>query len=312
MLRDPKVLDAFEREMLKVALSPLATSAATLGTIGAGIGGVRNYMKAKEEGRSTGDAMGKALGGAVSGGLLGAGAAGITHAVSPSTTGSIARFGQRQVHGLTGWTPEGGIRAMRDGAYDAAERLTAAQKAMHEAHEGMGLLQAGKAIPAKHIHAGKTLEQIQAHMPEVQKELTKAHDSYEAMSRAEQMGLTSIPGTFKSIRQHGLLPTLSAGWNAQIKGTGPVEKALQIGLPAVGLASAIRSDAGPDEEGRGKAERVGEQVGQVVGNVAGGAIPIVGQMLVGEGAGRAGKAVGRLVDRFTGQPIPASQGDYPQ
>lgn len=303
-----KVLAAFEEQMLKAAISPLASASATLGVLGAGVGGAREYMKAKEEGQGTGGALRNALSGAATGGLLGAGAGAGLHALKPDVAGSIGRFGQRQVHALTGWTPQGGIRAgLRDGAFDAAERLHAAQKNLSELHGGSALLRAGKALPAGHAFHGKTLQEISSALPDVQKELTRAHEGYEAMNKAESMGLTSIPGVFRSVKEHGLLPTIGAGFNAQIKGTSGMDKALQLGLPALGMASALRGGAGPDEEGRGRAERVGEQVGQLVGGIAGSPVPVVGQMLLGEGAGRVGRFAGKMVDRFSGsQPIPAS------
>lgn len=134
-------LNAFRDELRKEAApnlkALLGRVAGAGGGIGAGalagglggttLGAIRGAHKAKEEG---GSALSGALGGAskglVQGAALGGLVGGVGGALNPKAVeelakkehiwGSGARFGQRQVHGFTGWKPEGGLSAMGAGA----------------------------------------------------------------------------------------------------------------------------------------------------------------------------------------------------
>lgn len=128
----------------------LGSAGALLGhgaALGAAVGGLhsayKGYQDAKEQGAGTGSAaiaglaggLGGALHGSTIGGVLGGGAGFALGKMSPekaetlrkalSSTerrvGALGRFGQRQVHGLTGWTPSEGLSsdAIRGGTWGA-------------------------------------------------------------------------------------------------------------------------------------------------------------------------------------------------
>lgn len=145
--------------------------------------------------------------------------------------GALGRFGQRQLHSVTGWAPKGGLSAMKMAPTEAA---------------------------------------------------------------------TSLPGFVRQVREKGLVGAVGAGAKHQLQNAGMTERALMVGLPALGVASELhRPDASAQGE-KSKEERVGKQVGGLVGGLAGGAMPIAGGLVLGEGFGRAGAAVGRGVHRVRG------------
>lgn len=147
---DEQAIEAFQDELQKIAagLAP----AATLGVLGAGLGGFSGYSRARQEGKSVGGALGAAGKGALTGGALGAlGGAGLSK-VAPGVAGAIGRFGQRQVHGVTGWSPKGGLAEMRMSPGDAASSLP--EFAKHVKDKGvLGAIGAG----ARHQLNGASL-----------------------------------------------------------------------------------------------------------------------------------------------------------
>ena len=111
---------------------------------GAGIGTAMGYRQARQEGAGRGQALAQGLSragrGAVRGALVGGAGLGALQAGgvapglagsltrAPSLVGSAARMGQRQVHGLTGWTPKGfgsaeGLRQIGGGSATAEKAL---------------------------------------------------------------------------------------------------------------------------------------------------------------------------------------------
>lgn len=287
-------------ELQKVA-SPLGAGM-TFAGIGGLVQGYRGYSQAKDQGMGTGDALraaGKgALQGAAIGGVAGAG----LHAVSPTAGTWVSNLGKRQVHGLTGWTPAGGIRSIGGGAHDAAEGLHAANQAMHEmTHFDNALKGQAHNLDPSRLQELRSMapEELAKHRANVGDRLTNASKAYTAAERSERMGLTSLPGVFRSVKDNGLFPTMAAGAAEQWHSGSNVDRALSFGLPAVGLVSAIRG-VNPPEAGVGKGEAVGDQVGQLAGGIIGTPLPFTAQMLLQEGAGRVGKGVGRMVDRIRG------------
>lgn len=302
---DETHLNAF-REELKLAAPNLKAIAGGLGAGagmgtalgalgGAGLGAVKSYREARQRGEGIGSSVAEgvrgALGGVGKGALVGAGlgAAGGAAAghLRPNAfngllkgdtpvLSSAARFGQRQLHGLTGWTPEGGLESIRGGMHEAKGRLQAA-------HEAVGSAVGDKAKAT------------------AQKELELATKGHDAAQKAHDMGLSSIPGIAKSMKNNGVLNTVKADIHNQMSGAGIGSKALMFGLPAVGMAGAVAGQEAPVGEGAGKAESIGSNVGQMAGGLIGSAVPIVGQTLIGQPLGYAGKMVGRGIDRLRGR-----------
>lgn len=273
--------------------------------LGAGIEGVRGYRGARAEGAGVGQSLGAgaagALGGvqkgAIMGGATGLAAGGLGGAMAPGRmegvrqaltgagagVGAAARFGQRQVHAITGWRPgadTSSIRSIGAGAHNAQEALSGAVDKANGLHAaGVGGAEAARAA----------------------KEVATAGKGYGSAYRAERMGLTSVPGYAKSMKDNGILPTMSAGFKEQWHGMSPGWKALMVGAPLAETAHAI---ATPDQEGGpGKGERVARGVAGAVAGATMGSIPMATGSVIQHGITQAAGAAGRLVDRFR-RPAP--------
>jgi hypothetical protein len=271
-LSEPLVL-AFRDELRKqAALNPALGAGATLGALGGLATGGFRYMQAKARGDE--DAGSQALGAGAKGALIGAAGGAALGGLSPKGLGkSVSDFGQRQVHSMTGWTPKGstpkeGLRSIGGGAANTAERLQAA-------------------------HAAGDVGEI-----------AKAEKAHAAAEHLESMGATSLPGVVKAMGRHGVLPVAHAGLKEQLSGAPAWQKAMVLGLPAVGMYGALKGPS-VNERGQGRGEQIGQQIGSAVGGVAGSLIPITGNIIAGEAGGAIGKGVGRVVDRVRGRVSPA-------
>lgn len=304
---------AFHVELAKVAAVPqeLLRHLSRVGTrnaVGAGlgsglglglgagalVGGVRGgrdaYQAARERGAgapgaalsAVGGGLGGAIRGASKGAVLGAGSGALLGAALPARTlsatkslakadnvlGSFSNFGQRQVHSLSGWKP--------GGAHRSVERIGAGAAPARRELAALGKnLAAGEGVPAA------TLQQ--------------ASKAVAAADKAQEMGLTSIPGVVRSVRDNGLAPTLGTGLKSQWEASGAKGKALMVGLPALSAVNAARAAEG--EGGPGRAERVGRVVGGTVGGLAA-PLSLAGSLALSGGLERAGGAVGKGVDRL--------------
>jgi hypothetical protein len=259
---------------------------------GALVGGARagkdSYGAARERGASApgallsaiGGGLGGAVRGAAKGAVLGAGAGGLAGALTPTrtlaatrglqkldnTAGTLSNFGQRQVHSLSGWKPGGAARSVERIGAGAAP----ARKELAELGKGLA-----EGVPVK--------------------SLDRAAKSLAAADKAQEMGLTSLPGYAKSLKTNGLLPTVSAGMKSQWDAAGGKGKALMLGLPALSVAQAARAPEGEGKPGRG--ERIGKVVGSTLGGVAA-PLSLGGSLALSAGLERAGGAVGKGMDRL--------------
>lgn len=307
-----RVLESFRSELRKIAapgrLHALLGSAGALGGIGAaggallgaGVQGTRGYLKAREQGGSVRQSLGAgvsgAAGGAAKGALIG-GATGLAGgaalgAVKPDLANKVraavddipgAHFGQRQVHSLTGWTPEKGLGSIGHGAGPKIEAMRAAQRdAQKTLLTGKGERTIGDRI------MGRTAEQGAL------KRLHGAMDAAEAAQKAEDMGLTSLPGYAKSLATRPV-ETIRAAVNDQWKGMSPGMKALTVGAPALELAGALKSKNEVDEQGQTKGERVGRSLANTAGGMLLSPLTMTTQMAVGGGLTALGRRAGRLI-----------------
>lgn len=286
--------------------------------LGAAAGGTRGYLKAREEGAEGGEAARAALGGALKGGVTGAavgaglgGAAGLAGAgrarqlvgqlrKSKGTLGGISRFGERQMHGLTGALPEGmnQAQAMKALEMGSVAKKKALEAATREAASFRGIGPEGMKAPGVRGLAEKA-----------SKKEEYARKAFEHQKELERLKATSVPGFFKALATkpgQTLRAGLGESWYGA--GTGPMGwgmRGVTFGLPAVGVGQAL---AGPEEgpEGAGRAQRVGQALGGLTFGLTGG-LPLLGQMAVtglgsktletmGRGAdvarGKAGRGVG--------------------
>lgn len=308
----PAVLQAFYSELEKEAgavnavLSHLArpgtlhAAQAGLGTglglglaggagLGAATGGKRSYDAARAGGASRLDAAGSAVGGALGGALRGAGKGALLGAAAGTAAGAIApmqvvkgtralargagggtvrdvaNFGQRQVHGFTGWRP--GVST------DSIESI------------GGGAAGARAAL-GKAIAGGKAGN------------ISRARATLSASENAQRMGLTSLPGVAKSLKNNGVIPTIAAGAKEQWKSSRTWEKGVMLGLPAASVANTLRK--GDPETGPGKGERIGKTLGGALGYSMA-PLSLGASAALGSGLEHAGGLVGRGVDKLRGK-----------
>lgn len=294
---NPYSFAAFQDELEKVAgFSELVASQAgrlknmgslggvgTLGgaALGAGALGAHSFQQAHEQGASLPvsavHGLRGALGGAVLGGTAGAvvgGGAGVlakgnfdhlTKSTLPGV-GAFARAGQRQVHGFTGMLSPQELRNVRGGAYDAVRNLN-------------------------HTLASN---------PIGSKPAARALDAANAAVKAEGMGLNSVPGYLRSLKNNGVANTVRAGVEEQFK-NAPVMTALGMGMP---LASAAATAFGKKDEDYptplhpSKAQQLGTQLGNFAGGVMSAAMPMGTGAAVGLAGSALGRGAGKVYDRL--------------
>lgn len=329
-------------------VAPTAGAGLGLGAVGgAGIGAVggavSGYRKAREEGQGMAGALASgAMGagsGAFKGGLVGgalgaAGGAAAGHlnpqlgsalAKQENAVGKVSRFGQRQLHGLTGWTPEGGLRSIHGGAHQQVQALegareslqnlrTTAPEALQKARQD---LSAARAAQNQH---GLFTEGARAAQPAVQRaeqELAKHETAWQRSIQGaerqvandqrmlqlsedmERRGLTSLPGMAKALWRD---PTGTLGsalkyqWGAG-NGAGTwLNRGLAFGMPAATVAGAAM---GPevDQEGRGRFERAARGVMGGLAFPLMGALPAAGNFALGSYVQQPLEAVGGLMGK---------------
>jgi hypothetical protein len=287
------------------------------GTLGAGVGGVRDYVEAKRQGATTGQAVGAGLGGALSGGYKGllmggaagglAGGIGAARGIAPGMAkkltemrgpvGAFARSGQRNVHGLTGWTPKGGISSIRGGSYAAreAKKSVGTLRQVREAAE--------KADPS-------LLQRMRGMSPEEVRRIARskgeakvrtATKGVAAARKAERMGLTSLPGYAKSMREHGVGKTLATGFKEQWHAGGPLGKAMAL-YPGYEIGQAALGKGEPG--GPGRAERVGRSLGSLAFATP---LPALTAMAAAGGISSAGGAAGKGIGKLRRKKKPLGQ-----
>jgi hypothetical protein len=121
------------------------------------------------------------------------------------------------------------------------------------------------------------------------------------------MGLTSVPGYIKSMKDNGVLPTMGAGFKEQWHSMSPGWKAVMIGAPLAETAHALKT---PDEEGGpGKAERVARGLAGAVSGATMGGIPMATGTVLQGGISRAAGAAGHVVDRLRRRPVADASAD---
>lgn len=293
--------DAFIDEMVKVAgigssikqllkrpavatkgMSPVNIGRLAGTGVGAGIGAVGGAATSDPENR-----VGGALRGAMLGGVAGLGAGQIA---TKAGRGQVKRFGQRQLHGVTGYVPRS-TQQKAKGISFTGKGLTGEQRAQALKNIGMD-------VGEKTVNKTKALQEamegqtITKGLPKKWRErLAKAEVAgVEARRTAAEEGLTSIPGVLKGMATRPL-HTLKTGFVAQ----GPAGMALTALPTAMMIPGAVSGQGYGSEEYGGKGG-LGKFVGENVGYTALGAVPMVPMMA---GAALAGKAGQLIHGRFS-------------
>lgn len=259
-------------------IGALAGSAA--GTV---LGGVSNYRDARAQGSATGQALRSGLSGAVKGGLRGAVvgtlAGGAAGALRPTLAqgaaqlpgfGAASRFGQRQIHSLTGVGDAAYVRSIGGGAADARERLVSATKGLRDASDA-----AGRAKAMGEVHA--------------------ARRGFQSAEKAEAAGLTSIPGYLKAMAKDPV-GAVRTGVRAQWDSSGPGGKALMFGLPTAGAAVEAAKNEDSSGQERGRFERAGRLLGGAASGMLA-PLSLAGDVAAGGALSKGFGAGGKLVDR---------------
>ena len=338
------VLRAFHEELTKQAWSPAAASVIGAGSslggagLGAGAlvgsigGGIHGYRAAKREGATTRDAMRGAVSGgfrgartgALVGGGLGLVGGAATGAISQGAgetlrsgltnagngVGAFSRFGQRQAHAVTGWTPgsnvASGLAEIRHGSSVHLPVIEGAKSALKDAKSGVD----ARGAISRGIDrvTGKSTEDIRkSAITSAQKSLDSAHTTHAALLEAEKHNLTNIPGYLRGMRDDPL-NTLSVAAKSQWRGMHPVDKAITVGLPGYMVAKEVLTKDDPEKNppGSTKAKRLGGAIAATAAGTLLGPLPFVTQMALGSGADRVGNLAGSAVDRLRGKtPVPA-------
>jgi len=279
---------------------------------GAAIGGYKGYREAKEQGQSgVAGALGGAAKGAGTGAMVGA-ATGLAGGMALGGTGtrlgqslqnlgqasnplgSIARFGQRQLHGVTGLTPGGAQR----GTAEYAKAMAGMRMGAHPA--AAGVLEAEMAV----ARAGTNPKLLE----KATKALESAKSQHAIAQEAEAKGLTSLPGMVRSMTsKEGIKDVWRLGMKPQLTQQGMTGK-MMAGLPVAFAAPELFRSQEQDPEGRGRLERFGSGVGSGVGYALSPFLPLVGQEAMGRAVGGVGKGLGKGVDMAIG----ALRGKKPQ
>jgi hypothetical protein len=233
----------------------LGSAGALLGhgaTAGAVLGGLhgayKGYREAKDQGAGTGAAALHGLGGAVGGlstgalggALIGGGAGAALHTLRPqaaesmrkalssteSRFGALGRFGQRQMHGLTGWTPPEGYasEAIRGGSWKTKQVADAA--------------------------AGT-------------KNFEKALADHELQKKIESKGLTNIPGVLKALKGENRGEAVKLLAKHTWANADPLMKA-QLALAPVGVGAALMAPS-DEHKGERIGSTLGNVVGGTIG-----------------------------------------------
>lgn len=285
-------------------ISQNAMGSAALTGAGAGAGGLGGAAVGAIEGAQDGGGIGGALtgamergyqgalGGAALGGVAGMAGGGRTKAVQALTSGHnpmavMGRFGQRQLHSVTGMVSGGAkrgtkeyadaLRGMKLYGWDSAARAEKATKAFHNAQaQGM---------------KGPKLDRLR-------KSMTRAKTEASTNEEALQKGLTSVPGLAREIgAQRSLKPLWSHGVKPQITQQGVMGKAM-VGLPVAAAAPELFT--AQDEEGRGRGERFSKALTQGLAYTATPFIPMAGSDLLARGGGSAAGMAGKGIDELIG------------
>lgn len=266
-----------------------AGSGRWLGTgLGAGVGAVGGAATADPDER-----VGGALRGALLGGVAGLGAGQLA---TRQGRGQTKRFGQRQLHGMTGYVPRT-AQQKAQGVGFAGKGLTSEQRV--KALKGIGM-DVGSSVPNKQKAIQEALNEqtITKNLPQKWRNRLAGAEvaGIEARRRAAEQGLTSIPGVLKGLATRPI-DTLKTGFIAQ----GPTGMALATVPTAMMVPGAIRGEGFGSEEYGGKGG-VGKFIGENLGYTALGAAPIAPMIAGAALAGKAGEVIhSKLSDRKPGR-----------
>lgn len=273
---------------------------------------------------------------ALMGGILGAGLGlGVGQLAAREGRKQVGRFGQRQLHSMTGYVPGQGLLGRGISKLPEAERqaarMTGARK-MRLTGSGWRMEEAKRLRAAggdQNLKRAKKLEQavtpgsleearrkatwdvgmeqglsnkllsrLTKNNPEMRQRLInlKAGLSY-APREGVEAGATSIPGVVRGL---ALGPASGQGRGAVLRGATLGSGGLGLGLAGMtGLSSAPDAIKGTGQykDIKTTGGRVGRWAGDTAGWALGGSVPLVGSIGLGSMGGRVGEVLGRGAER---------------
>lgn len=299
------------------------------GAGGLGAGALEGYQEVDPETGQKGGVVGAlskgmkrgyqgALGGAAVGAAAGLGAGGrftsseagrrLLAGSGANPLSAAARFGQRQLHGVTGLVPGGakagteayreGLRGMRIYGHDVAARHGEASNAVKQMTSRLQELKATGAPSKQVVRAEKALGKLQRGEKSLAAEAESVRKSWDT-------GMTSLPGLARAVGREGPKVLWERGLKPQWQHGGGLGKALLVGTPLMAAPELLKAT---DEEGRGRVERFGESLGTMGAFTTTPMIPYVGTDILARGVGKAGGLAGKGIDKLIG----AVSGKKPQ
>jgi len=262
---------------------------AGLGAIGGGLHGSRTA------------APGEETGGAVRGALLGAGAGALGgQFATKAGRGEALRFGQRQLHGMTGYLPGRGILGAKGPALSPKDRL--------KALEGMGFeFQHGtKKQLQKHMTQEVAKGKITKYLPQNIQNFMASRSASSALAtrQAAEEGMTSIPGLARGYMRGGVSGKVTP-WQATKMNLKAPGLAMGVGIPAAMSAQSIK-----EYRETGDRRQLASNLAGNAGFALGGALPITAMMGLGAAGGAAGRLIGRGAEAISPSHVPVPPGGY--
>lgn len=289
-------------------LEKQAISTARLGNlIGAGVGAIGGGLAGRaatpEDQKGSGMLRGALLGAGV--GALGG------QAATQAGRREVLQFGQRQLHGATGYLPGRGLigRGPEGTKWhqlgEKGTKITGSQR--RQALRDIGFkFSPGKTKERMQELAQKKLSKgkITGMLPEsVQKFFANRQAASEfAKKQIAEEGMTSIPGLVRGYTRGGASGTLTP-WQAAKANLMAPGLAMGVGVPALMSVGSVN-----EYRQTGDKQRLAEDLASNVGFGLGGALPLTAMTALGSSVGGAGKLIGRGVEAVQGAPVsPAAQ-----
>ncbi len=273
MLHDEQTLLSFQDELHKLG-APLLPAALT-------------SQLAKMPGRLGNAALSAgSMGGigAGAGAAIGAGISGVrgyreAKAEGADTRGALAHGALSGLRGAGTGAALGGAAGLLGGGALAAARPEMAEKLRARLTESSRLSRFGQ----RQVHAftGATPAQGVGAL------------RMDVSPRAQALGLTSIPGTLKSVRDRGLISTGREAFMGQLHGAGAFGKTMAVAGAGLPLAMSVKRQEG--ETGKEHALRAAGNVGRAASGLLLGNVPFAAQQVLEQGVSAGARGLRRGV-----------------
>jgi len=242
---------------------------------------------------------GQRLRGAAGGALLGAGAGlAVGQVATRAARSQLQRFGQRQLHGMTGYMPGHGVAGSgakgtkwyQAGKAGKGKKLTSAERSA--SFEKMRMDVGGPSLAEAKKELAERATKGEFGKPGKLQDARLAVKARLMSGRSEsaRQGITSIPGFVKGLAPDRIKQTLTTG----TAGGGVLGGGAMLAVTGAQAPHALAK-----AQGDKRPENVGRLIGEGIGYTAGAPIPIAGNLALGSLMGRVGGAIGKGVGKVT-------------